>query len=395
MKSFLSGTEFEIDSDSETEDSEKVPEKTPIQNQETKAQLSDTMKTSNPNPTLFESSLDPGIKQKKESLNSEKFREYGKMMPANSNTQLERSGLTNSYHLNPQHENSMIGEETLNPYLRTSSHEIQLNWQKQAPGYYPSPFNSEKRQFSEQNEYFNFHGDRTNGSLASNSLFEDQHSRNASYHLREFNQASNPSQEMSIQSQVENNRLNAMNFWKSPANTYQSETSSKAFSHGINEIYSTNPTAHIGTRPCEAEQSNSMAHWPEAESTRQQSEYGDSSISNMKQSEQTLNPPEKKLPQLLNYKQFANKINSENSKAVATNGVKFELYTSENAWKSSSSYTKNMLFSFVCFMKDIFEEKLRNWTVLRYNLLQQIEHTDTLNQHPELSQYLSPSKEIM
>mgnify|MGYP000873027120 FL=1 len=95
------------------------------------------------------------------------------------------------------------------------------------------------------------------------------------------------------------------------------------------------------------------------------------------------------------YKDFIQEINKENSKSLVTNGVKFELYTSEEAWKNSSAHTKNMLFSFVTFMKDIFEEKLRNWTMIRNYLLKKLECSEKLLEDETFSEYLKPCKDVL
>lgn len=95
------------------------------------------------------------------------------------------------------------------------------------------------------------------------------------------------------------------------------------------------------------------------------------------------------------YKNFSNLINSENGKAVLTNGVRLELYTSEKAWKTATTYTRNMLYSFIGTMKDIMEEKLRDWTVLRHFILRAQESNNKLETSEEYAKYLQPCNEIL
>ena len=61
-------------------------------------------------------------------------------------------------------------------------------------------------------------------------------------------------------------------------------------------------------------------------------------------------------------------IRSEPGVTLTTMSTRFELYTQEESWKSATSHTKNLLYTFITYAIDALQERFRIWTKIRKDI---------------------------
>jgi len=78
-------------------------------------------------------------------------------------------------------------------------------------------------------------------------------------------------------------------------------------------------------------------------------------------------------------------IRSEPGVTVTTMSTRFELYTHEESWKTASSHTKNLLYTFITYAIDALQEKFRVWTKVRKEICEsEHEHPLLFKKHKDV-----------